>query len=79
MCPGFEKSLDLPSISQTWHQAAITQLKHFLFYDNFYHFQTSTFSILLKILGLLVSRSNVVLKYTYFKIDSPLTPANKPG
>lgn len=45
-----------------------------------YHFQTlKLFSILLKILGLLVGRSNAVPKCTYFKINCPLTPVNEPG
>lgn len=68
------------SVYQTWHQAAITQLKHFIFHDNFISLPDfKTFSILLKILGLLVGRSNAVLKCTYLKINCPLTPVNKPG
>lgn len=66
--------------SQTRHQAAIAQLKHFLFHDNFISLPDSkTFSILLRILGLLAGRSNAVLKCTYFKIDCLLTPVSKPG
>lgn len=68
------------SVYQTWHQAAITQLKHFIFHDNFISLPDfKTFSILLKNFGLLVGRSNAVLKCTYFKINCLFTSVNKPG
>lgn len=80
MPPVWEKSLN-PAVSL---RPGTKLLSHnwniFFFMTILYHFQTfKLFPVLLKILGLLVGRSNAVLKCTYFKINCPLTPANEPG
>lgn len=81
ICPWFGKSLG-PAVSLRPGTKLLSHNWSILFFMTIlYHFQTLRlfFSILLKKFGLLVGRSNAVLKCIYSKMNCPLTSVNKPG